>query len=97
MLLSDKQTDELRDRWTQPNPCSLSMEDDTLHALIAQLCNHYVTHTDQLFNLEFQFESVFNLEFQPKFGIQLGIPISMEINLGESSANPHIPQVIHSR
>ncbi len=25
--------------------------------------------TDQLFNLEFQFESVFNLEFQPKFGI----------------------------
>ena len=31
--------------------------------------------TDQLFNLEFQFESVFNLEFQPKFGIQLEIPI----------------------
>ena len=25
--------------------------------------------TDKLFNLEFQFESVFNLEFQPKFGI----------------------------
>ncbi len=32
---------------------------------------------------EFQFESVFNLEFQPKFGIQLGIPIPMGINLGE--------------
>ncbi len=39
--------------------------------------------TDQLFNLEFQFESVFNLEVQPKFGIQLRIPISMGINLGE--------------
>ncbi len=26
--------------------------------------------------LGFQFESVFNLEFQPKYGIQLGIPIS---------------------
>ncbi len=43
----------------------------------------YTLPTDQLFNLEFQFESVFNLEFQPKFGIQLGIPISMGINLGE--------------
>ena len=39
--------------------------------------------TDQLFNLEFQFESVFNSEFQPKFGIQLGISIPMKINLGE--------------
>ncbi len=39
--------------------------------------------TDQLFNLEFQFESIFNLEFQPKFGIQLGIPIPMGIDLGE--------------
>ncbi len=39
--------------------------------------------TDQLFNLEFQFESVFNLEFQPKFSIQLGIPIPMGIALGE--------------
>ncbi len=28
-------------------------------------------------------ESVFNLEFQPKFGIQLGIPIPIGINLGE--------------
>ena len=35
----------------------------------------YTLPTDQLFNLEFQFESVFNLEFQPKFGIQLEIPI----------------------
>ena len=46
---------------------------------------------DQLFNLEFQFESVFNSEFQPKFGIQLGIPTSMGINLGVCSmlkANP---------
>ncbi len=43
----------------------------------------YTLPTDQLFNLEFQFESVFNLEFQPKFGIQLGIPIPMRINLGE--------------
>ncbi len=33
--------------------------------------------------MEFQFEPVFNLEFQPKSGIQLGIPISMGINLGE--------------
>ena len=41
---------------------------------------------DELFNLEFQFKSVFNLKFQPKFGIQLGIPISMAINLGECSA-----------
>ncbi len=39
--------------------------------------------TDQLFNLEFQFGSGFYLEFQPKFGIQLGIPIPMGINLGE--------------
>ena len=39
--------------------------------------------TDQLFNLQFQFESVFNLEFQPKFGILLGIPISIGINLWE--------------
>ena len=45
--------------------------------------NKYTLPTDQLFNLEFQFESIFNLEFQPKFGIQLGIPISMGINLGE--------------
>ncbi len=43
----------------------------------------YTLPTDQLFNMEFQFESVFNLEFQPKFGIQLGNPISMGINLGE--------------
>ncbi len=48
--------------------------------------------TDQLFNLEFQFESVFNLEFQPKFGIQLGIPIPMGINLGECT--PGTAQVI---
>ncbi len=33
---------------------------------------------DQLFNLEFQVQSVFNLEFQPKFGIQ---PVPMGINL----------------
>ncbi len=38
--------------------------------------------TDQLF-LEFQFESTFNLDFQPKFGILLGNPIPMGINLGE--------------
>ena len=31
----------------------------------------------------FKFESVFNLEFQPEFGIQIGIPILMGINLGE--------------
>ncbi len=46
---------------------------------------HCTLPTDQLFNLEFQFESVFNLEFQPKFGIQLGIPIPMGIHLGECS------------
>ena len=39
--------------------------------------------TDQLLNLEIQFESVFNLEFQPKFGIQIGIPIPMGMDLGE--------------
>ncbi len=44
---------------------------------------YYTLPTDQLFNLEFQFESVFNLEFQPKFGIQFGIPILMGINFGE--------------
>ncbi len=38
---------------------------------------------DQQFNLEFQLKSVFSLEFQPEFGIQLGIPILMGINLGE--------------
>ncbi len=43
----------------------------------------YTLITDQLFNLEFQFKSVFNLEFQPKFDTQLGIPIPMGINLGE--------------
>ncbi len=43
----------------------------------------YSLSTDQIFNLEFQFESVLNVEFQPEFGIQLGIPILMEINLGE--------------
>ena len=41
---------------------------------------------DQLFNLEFQFDSVFNLEFQPEFSIPLGFPIPMGINLGECSA-----------
>ncbi len=41
---------------------------------------------DQLFNLEFQFESVFNLEFKPKFGIQLGIPSPMGTNVGECTA-----------
>ena len=46
----------------------------------------YTLPTDQLFNLEFQFESLFNFEFQPKFGIQLGIPIPMGINLGERSS-----------
>ena len=44
---------------------------------------NYTLPTDQLFKLEFQFESVFNFEFQPKFGIQLGIPTLMGINLGE--------------
>ena len=38
---------------------------------------------DQQFNLAFKFKSVFNLEFQPEFGIQVGIPILMGINLGE--------------
>ncbi len=43
----------------------------------------YTLPTDELFNLEFNFESVLNLEFQPKFGIQLRIPIPMGMNLGE--------------
>ena len=38
---------------------------------------------DQLLNLIFQFESIFNLEFQPRFGIQLRIPIPKGITLGE--------------
>ncbi len=33
-------------------------------------------------------ESVFKLGFQPEFGIQLGIPIQIGINLGECSV-PH--------
>ncbi len=61
--------------------------------------------TDQLFNLEFQFKSVFNVKFQPKFGIQLGIEIQMGIDLGECSAhlvllmqenNTHIHDDIHN-
>ncbi len=47
--------------------------------------DNYTLPTDQLFNLEFQFESVLNLEFQAKFGIQIGIAIPMGINLGECS------------
>ncbi len=43
----------------------------------------YTLPTDQLFNLDFQFKSVFNLEFQAKFGIQHGIPTLMGLNLGE--------------
>ena len=54
------------------------------------MCN--TLPTDQLFSLEFQFESVFNLEFQPKFGIQLGIPISMGIDLGEWTIKAHRDQ-----
>ena len=42
--------------------------------------------TVQLFNLEFQFESVFNLEFHSKFGIQ---PIPMGISLGECGVTTH--------
>ena len=48
-----------------------------------KILSKYTLPTDQQFNLEFQFVSVFNLEFQPKSGIQVGIPISMGINLGE--------------
>ncbi len=51
------------------------------------VAEYYTLPMDQLFNLEFQFESAFNLEFQPKFGIQIGIPISIGINLGECSDN----------
>ena len=43
----------------------------------------YTPPMDQLFNLEFQFKSIFNFGFQPKFGTQLGILISMGKNLGE--------------
>ena len=46
--------------------------------------------TDQLFNLEFQFESTFNVDFQPEFGIQLGNPISMGIHLGECGCLAHL-------
>ncbi len=55
-------------------------------SLMWQESKYHTLPTDQLFNLEFQFESVFNLEFQPKFCIQLGIPISMGINLGECTS-----------
>ena len=53
----------------------------------------YTLPTDQPFNLEFQFESVFNLEFQPKFSIQLGIPIPMGIYLGECNVSQRIVNV----
>ena len=43
----------------------------------------FLNHRHHTLPTEFQFESVFNLEFQPKFGIQLGMPIPMGINLGE--------------
>ncbi len=46
------------------------------------LALEYTLPTDQLFNLEFQFKSAFNLDFQPEFGIQLGTPILIGINLG---------------
>ncbi len=39
----------------------------------------YTLPTDQLFNLEFQFESLFNFELHPKSGIQIGIPTQMGI------------------
>ncbi len=48
---------------------------------------------DQLFHLEFQYESIFNLEFQPKFGIQLGFPIPMGINLGECRVHKAAKQI----
>ncbi len=44
---------------------------------------HHTLPKDKPFNLEFQIESVFKLEFQSKFGIQLGIPILVGLNLGE--------------
>ncbi len=49
----------------------------------AQSICFYTLPMDHLFNLEFLFKSVFNLKFQPKFGIQLGSPISIGIHLGE--------------
>ncbi len=56
-----------------------------LNFLLGWPIEYYTLPTDQLFNLEFQFESVFNLEIQTEFGIQLGIPIPMGIHLGECS------------
>ncbi len=43
----------------------------------------YTLRNDQQSNLEFQSKSVFKLEVQAEFGIQLGIPSLMGINLGE--------------
>ncbi len=64
---------------------------------LINILSNYTLPTDQLFNLEFQFESVLKVEFQPKFGIQLGIPISMGINLGECSATtPAWNALVHS-
>ncbi len=63
-------------------PLFFQMEDSLLYPECC-VVRVYTLITDQLFSLEFQFESEFNLEFQPKFGIQLGIPIPMGINLGE--------------
>ncbi len=71
-------------------PCTLPT-DQTIHNRNLSKCDvftHGIKHTcnnqhNILFNFEFKFDSVFNLEFQPKFSIQLGIPILVVINLGE--------------
>ncbi len=62
-----------------------------LQCLLETLRNTiYTLPAVELFYLDFQFESVFNLEFQPKFGIQLGIPIPMGINLGECNIQTNV-------
>ncbi len=51
----------------------------------------YTLPTDQLFNLEFQFEFILNLVFQPMFGIQLRISIPVRIDLGECRIRIQLP------
>ncbi len=59
--------------------------------------NDFAKVTVWLFNLELQFESVFNLEIQPKFGIQLGIPISMWIHLRECGLQNNWPSLVDNK
>ncbi len=73
-------------------PRCVSFENECIGSLRVYFYFNTLT-TDQLFNLEFQFESCFKLEFQPKFGMQLGFPIPMGIDLGEWIPAIMVPHV----